>query len=78
MDALSPDYHGHAVFTNASGPPGGPFVAAYSTWLVEANNSFRARTQGTVTGVVFPTVDEATKAAYGAAIESINDLIGPA
>ncbi len=62
MQQFPDDHRGHTIFAHASGPTGGPWVASYSVWKIEPNNSSRAVVQGTVPGV-FPSTDGAHAAA---------------
>lgn len=57
MQQLSNDHRGHTIFAHASGPTCGPWVASYSAWRIEPNNSYRAVIQGTVLGVFLSTED---------------------
>ena len=62
MQQFPDDHRGHTIFAHASGPTVGPWVASYSAWKIEPNNSYRAVVQGTVPGV-FPSTDGAQAAA---------------
>ena len=62
MQQFPDDHRGHTIFAHASGPTVGPWVASYSAWKIEPNNSYRAVVQGTVSGV-FPSTEGAHAAA---------------
>ncbi len=48
MQEMNDDHRGHAIITSVSGPSlrSGPFVASYTVWKIEPNNSYRAVLQG--------------------------------
>ena len=52
MQELTDDHRGHTIITSVSGPSlnSGPWVASYSAWEIEENNSYRAVAQGTLPG----------------------------
>lgn len=74
MNDLKDDHRGHTIFTHASGPTGGPWVASYSAWKIEPNNSYRAVSQGTLAGVC-QSVGEAHAQAISEAKRKIDVLL---
>ncbi len=62
MQQFPDDHRGHTIFAHASGPTGGPWVASYSAWKIDPDNSYHAVVQGTVPGV-FQSTDDAHVAA---------------
>lgn len=65
MEKLNDDHRGHAIVTHASGPyvSKGPYIAFYSVWRIDSNNSYRAVIQGHL-----PTKFETSESAELAAI----------
>ena len=74
MQEFKDDHRGHAIFTHASGPSRGPWVASYSAWKIEPNNSYRAAISGTLSGV-FQTTDKAHGAGMAEAKRSLDALL---
>jgi hypothetical protein len=68
------DHRGHTIFLHASGPTGGPWVAAFSAWKIEPNNSYRAVVQGALPGV-YPSVERAHAAATSEAKSQLDALL---
>ena len=75
MDEFKSEHRGHAIFTHASGPKGGPFIAMYSAWRVEPGVPPLLQLQGSLPHE-FATDEEALQAAYGAARGSIDRALG--
>ena len=71
MDPFKADHRGHSVFAHASGPKGGPFIAMYTAWRVEPGMPPTLELQGSLPHE-FATDDEAKRAAFGAACNSID------
>jgi hypothetical protein len=74
MELFKDDHRGHTIFPHASGPSVGPFVASYSAWKIEPNNSYRAVVQGTLVGT-FQTKEVALSAAIEEAKNSIDNVL---
>lgn len=74
MQQFPDDHRGHTIFAHASGPTEGPWVASYSAWKMDPNNSYRAVVQGTVAGV-FLSTDGAHAAATIEAKSRLNALL---
>ena len=72
MQELTDDHRGHTIVTSASGPnlELGPWVASYSAWKIEENNSYRAVVQGALPG----TYQSAEAAHAEASLESKEQL----
>jgi len=77
MQELENDHRGHTIFLHASGPAPGPWVASFSAWRIEPNNTYRAVIQGAASGV-FDSVNSAHYAAFAEARARLDDLLGPA
>ena len=75
MNDLANDHREHTIFCHASGFSNGPFVASFSAWRIEPNNSYRAVTQGTLPSV-FDTREAAFAAALAEAKLCIDKLLG--
>jgi len=75
MDEFKTDHRGHAIFTHASGPKGGPFIAMYTAWRIEPGMPPVLQLQGSLPHE-FSTDEEAAQAAYGAACGSIDRALG--
>lgn len=74
MAEFPDDHRGHTIFPHASGPTVGPWVASYSAWCIELNDSYRAVCQGTLPGV-YQSPEEARAAAVAEAKRSIDALL---
>lgn len=74
MAQFPDDHRGHTIFPHASGPTVGPWVALYSAWCIEPNNSYRAVCQGTLPGV-YQSPEKAHAAAVAEAKRSIDALL---
>ena len=74
MQTSPSEHRNHAIFTHASGPTGGPWIASYSAWKIEPNNSYRATIQGMLLGV-FPSIQEAQSAAAAEAKMRLDQLL---
>ena len=70
MANLPNDHRGHSIFTHASGPVGGMWVASYSAWPVAASSSSGAFCEGTAPGL-HQTQD---RAHWVAAVEARRNL----
>jgi hypothetical protein len=72
MQEMKDDHRGHAIITSVSGPDlkTGPFIASYTVWKIEPNNSYRAVLQGAL-----PNAFEASESARaGAMLEAKEKL----
>jgi len=56
------NYREHIIITSASGPVGGPWIASYTIWKSEDNNSHKAVLQGQISEL-YKTAEEAHSAA---------------
>lgn len=74
MESFKDDHRGHTIFPHASGFSSGPFVASYSAWKIEPNNSYRAVVQGSLVGT-FPTQVSAISAAITEAKNCIDKVM---
>jgi hypothetical protein len=77
MDQFKTEHRGHAIFTHASGPKGGPFIAMYTAWRVEPGMPPILQLQGSLPHE-YSTDDEATQAAIGVACGAINGVLDQA
>ncbi len=79
MQELKDDHRGHAIITSVSGPDlnAGPFIAFYTVWKIEPNNSFRAVLQGALSKV-FEASDNARAAAMIEAKEKLDPVLDKA
>ncbi len=76
MDQFKTEHRGHAIFTHASGPKGGPFIAMYTAWRVEPGMPPTLHLQGSLPHE-FSTDDDAIQAALGVARGEINSSLDP-
>lgn len=74
MESFKDDHRGHTIFPHASGPSTGPFVASYSAWKIEPNNSYRAVVQGTL-DCTFQTQEIALSAAMSEAKKNLDNVL---
>lgn len=76
MQELKDDHRGHVIITHASGPylTEGPFIASYSVWKIEPNNSYRALVQGSLP-TEFQTTESARSAATLEAKEKLDAVL---
>lgn len=74
MQQFPDDHRGHTIFAHASGPANGPWVASYSAWKIEPNNSYRAVVQGTLPGV-FQSTQDAQAAAVAEAKSRLDAVL---
>lgn len=76
MEGLRENYRGHAIVTIVSGPnpDAPPFVASYSVWEIEPNNSHEAVLQGYLSPVYLDS-DTAREAATLEAREKLDAVL---
>ncbi len=76
MKELADDHRGHTIITTVSGPiiNSEPFVASYSVWKIEKNNSYRAVIQGSLSNI-FQSSESARVAAVLEAKEKLDEII---
>jgi hypothetical protein len=74
MAHLSDDHRGYSIFTHASGPLGGRWLASYSAWPVRASASSGAFCEGAVRGL-HRTQDHAHRSAAVQARRSVDALL---
>ena len=76
MQQMKDDHRGHAIITSVSAPDlnAGPFVASYSVWKIEPNNSYRAVLQGAVSPV-FNTENDARSVAMQEAKKELDAVL---
>lgn len=76
MQEVKDDHRGHAIITSVSGPDlyAGPFIASYTVWKIEPNNSYRAVLQGALSDV-FKVAEHARVAAMIEAKEKLDGVL---
>jgi hypothetical protein len=76
MQEMKDDHRGHAIITSVSGPDlnVGPFLASYTVWKIEPNNSYRAVLQGAVSST-FSVSSDARAAAMQEAKEKLDAVL---
>jgi hypothetical protein len=74
MTEFKDDHRGHTIFPHASSPSQGPWVASYTAWKIEPNNSYRAAVQGTIPGV-YQSIEIAHTAAVADATSRLDMLL---